>query len=183
MARAPKVYAADLDGVHEWIVAAPNMRAALDALGVRQDLFAQGRAQLEADPGKIEAALARPGVALRRTKGSSEVFEPASDSASGWAAALKAVPPAQATKARKPSRGATPAAAVHAGPSVDQRCALRDAEAALNDFERDAIQSLDDFGEERVALDRRERTARADLDQRRKALIHAADQARAAMDD
>jgi len=91
-ARSPKVYAADLDGVHEWIVAAPNQRAALDALGVHQDLFAQGRASVERDPVKVEAARDQPGVPLRRARGSTEDFEPAGTADSAWSAALRAAP-------------------------------------------------------------------------------------------
>ncbi len=92
MARAPRVYRADFDGVHEWIVAAPNQRAALDAFGVSQDLFAQGRAGVESDEEAVAAARAAPGRPLRRMKGSDDPFALPDGDGGGWAAALKAAP-------------------------------------------------------------------------------------------
>ena len=56
-----KTYEAEIDGLHQWIVAAPNQRAALDAFGVHQDLFAQGLARPTSETGAVEAANASPG--------------------------------------------------------------------------------------------------------------------------
>ena len=64
MARKLKVYAAEIDGLHEWIVAAPNQGEALAAFGISQDLFAQGLAKVTTDPVSVEAATTSPGSPL-----------------------------------------------------------------------------------------------------------------------
>jgi 2-hydroxychromene-2-carboxylate isomerase len=74
-------YTAEIDGLHEWIVAAPNQQAALDAFGVNQNLFAQGEAGVTIDPALMSAAEAKPGVPLRRMKGSKGAFEEAAGGA------------------------------------------------------------------------------------------------------
>ncbi len=39
---ALRTYTAEIDGLNQWIVAAPNQKAALEAFGVHQNLFARG---------------------------------------------------------------------------------------------------------------------------------------------
>jgi hypothetical protein len=194
MARAPKVYAADLDGVHEWIVAAPNQRAALDALGVHQNLFAQGRASVEHDPAKVEAARDQPGIPLRRTKGSKTAFEPADDDVGGgaWSAALKAAPRAgrrvPKTKAKdgggqgKPDASAKAAARAPRGPSAAERMTLRGAEAELRAFERGAVKERAALDAEEAELARRRHKLERDQDRRRDRLEEAVDKARAVVE-
>jgi hypothetical protein len=63
-----KVFAAPM-GFYETVVAAPSKKAALAAWGVSQDLFAAGEARLAEDPQAEKAALAHPGVVLRRPAG------------------------------------------------------------------------------------------------------------------
>jgi hypothetical protein len=185
MARAPKVFAADLDGLHEWIVAAANQRAALDALGVHQDLFAQGRARVEHDPVKVEFARETPGVPLRRPKGSKADFEPASGADGAWSAALEAAPrggkagrAAKATGAKARVAAKPPVAS--RAPTAAQRKAVREADKARRAFEREAATAFADIDRERAALDRRERKLRLDLDRRREKLTRALEKARAA---
>ncbi len=111
-----KTYTAEIDGLHDWIVAAPNQQAALDAFGVNQNLFAQGEAGVTADPDLAKAAAAKPGVPLRRMKGGKGAWEVAGGG-TDWTAALDASL-AKAPKTKPPSRRA-----------------LDEAEAALKDFE------------------------------------------------
>ncbi len=75
MPRKPrlKVYAAAA-GFSEAVVAAPSQKAALEAWGARDDYFAHGIARIVDDPETIEAALAQPGVILKRPVGSAEDF-------------------------------------------------------------------------------------------------------------
>lgn len=76
MAKAPrrlKVYQAQF-GFHDSVVAAPNQAAALAAWGIRQNLFAEGRAKVAHDPSAVEAALAHPETPLRRAIGSNDPF-------------------------------------------------------------------------------------------------------------
>lgn len=154
MAARLKTYAAEIDGLHEWIVAAPNQAAALEAFGVGQNLFAQGAARVETDPQKVKCALAHPGAPLRRLKGSSDPFAPvAANGPSGWEAALEAAakaPKADSAKGKKAGKTAKPA------PLPPSRRALDKAEEALAEAESDRDRALADIAEERRALDERE---------------------------
>lgn len=73
-----KVFHATL-GFFETVVAAPSKKAALQAWGAHQDLFATGAADLSGNEEAQTAALARPGVVLRRAIGSTGLFEEAAD--------------------------------------------------------------------------------------------------------
>jgi hypothetical protein len=135
MARKPKVYGAEIDGLNEWLVAAPNRPAALDAFGVNQDLFAQDMAWEETDPAKIEAALETPGQPLRRAKGSKAPFAPAGGAAD-WSAAE---PKGLTRKPKKPDRKA-----------------LGRAEAELQRIQDRHDEAVQEIAEERRRLDDRE---------------------------
>lgn len=149
MAPRLKTYAAEIDGLNEWIVAAPNQTAALEAFGVGQNLFAQGAARVETAPDRVKAATSHPGVPLRRRKGSSDAFAPvASNAASDWSAALEAA-------VRTPKAAGKAKAAV-AKPEPPSRRALDKAEAELAELERDRTTALADLAEERRALEARE---------------------------
>ncbi len=73
MPRALKVFQTEI-GFYELIVAAPSQAAALRAWGVHLNLFADGTARIATDLRGIEAALARPGVPLKRGVGSHDPF-------------------------------------------------------------------------------------------------------------
>lgn len=76
MAKSPrrlKVYQAQF-GFHDSVVAAPNQAAALAAWGIRQNLFAEGRAKVAEDPAAVDAALEHPETPLRRAIGSNDPF-------------------------------------------------------------------------------------------------------------
>lgn len=76
-----RVYQLELDGLHDWIIAAPNQRAALARFGIRQDLFARGMAREIREGPELEAALALACTPLRRPKGEAGGFEPAPEPA------------------------------------------------------------------------------------------------------
>jgi hypothetical protein len=161
MAAKLKTYRAEIDGLHEWIVAAPNQRAALDAFGVHQDLFAQGAAGVFDDKAGEAAARAQPGVPLRRPKGSTAPFKPVeTGGAEMW---TKAAAAAGKSAPKKP-------------PS---RAGLDRAETALAAFEAKAKAALDAIAEARAQLDAREAALRDDQDARRTALTKALEGARA----
>ena len=96
-----RTYTAEIDGLNQWIVAAPNQSAALAAFGLHQNLFAQGLAGLTRDAELIEAANAQPGVPLKRPKsGGRFTSGPAEQD---WSGALKET--AKSSKGcRPPSR-------------------------------------------------------------------------------
>lgn len=74
MAKKLKVFHASI-GFFELAVAAPSMKAAAEAWGSNQDIFKNGLAKETEDAGIVEAALASPGVVLRRAIGSDDAFK------------------------------------------------------------------------------------------------------------
>src|SRR5437764_10987336 len=73
MPRHLKVFQAHL-GFYDTAVAAPSRAAALKAWGSRQNLFREGVASETKDAQAVTAALAKPGVVLRRPAGSNAPF-------------------------------------------------------------------------------------------------------------
>jgi hypothetical protein len=73
MARKLKTYQTSL-GFFDLAIAAPSMKAALEAWGADSNLFRQGVAKESDDPDVIAATLAKPGVILRRPVGSDGSF-------------------------------------------------------------------------------------------------------------
>jgi len=154
--RPLKVYWAEIDGLHDWVVAAPNRPEALEAFGVRQDLFAQGEAGDAADPAAIDAARAKPLTPLQRPKGSSARFTSATGAAD-WSAAIPktALRDALAPAKRSKAKAAKPKPRPDRGP-------LDRAEARLAEIEARHREALKRLAEDRARLD--ERQAREDAD-------------------
>jgi hypothetical protein len=73
MARKLKTYQTSL-GFFDLAIAAPSMKAALEAWGADSNLFHQGAAKESDDPDVIVAAMAKPGIVLRRPVGSEGSF-------------------------------------------------------------------------------------------------------------
>lgn len=73
MAQSRKVYEAHL-GFYDTIVAAFSRKSALAAWGSTTDLFRMGIARITNDPVKVKAALAKPGLVLRRPAGTNVAF-------------------------------------------------------------------------------------------------------------
>lgn len=73
MARKLKTYQTSL-GFFEQAIAAPSMKAALEAWGADSNLFHQGMAKESHDPDVIVATMAKPGVVLKRPVGSDGPF-------------------------------------------------------------------------------------------------------------
>lgn len=71
--RKLKVFEASV-GFYDTVVAVPSQAAALRAWGTRQNLFKDGIARPTEDGKAVEAALARPGVVLRRALGTNDPF-------------------------------------------------------------------------------------------------------------
>jgi hypothetical protein len=74
MARKLKTYQTSL-GFFDLAIAAPSMKAALEAWGADSNLFHQGAAKESDDPDVIAATMAKPGVVLRRPVGSDGSFK------------------------------------------------------------------------------------------------------------
>jgi hypothetical protein len=73
MARKLKTYQTSL-GFFDLAIAAPSMKAALEAWGADSNLFHQGAATERDDPDVIATAMTKPGVVLRRPVGSNGPF-------------------------------------------------------------------------------------------------------------
>jgi hypothetical protein len=73
MARKLKTYQTSL-GFFDQAIAAPSMKAALEAWGADSNLFHQGAAKESDDPDVIAATMAKPGVVLKRPVGSNGPF-------------------------------------------------------------------------------------------------------------
>jgi colicin import membrane protein len=78
MARKLKVYETS-QGFYDLAIAAPSMKAALEAWGAGSNLFHQGFAKESEDEKAIAAAMEKPGVVLQRPVGSDAPFEEHSD--------------------------------------------------------------------------------------------------------
>src|ERR1700761_5976014 len=61
-------------GFFDAAVAAPSMKAALEAWGANKKAFQQGFAEETDDPAIVAATMAKPGVVLRRAVGTKDPF-------------------------------------------------------------------------------------------------------------
>jgi colicin import membrane protein len=104
MPRKLQVYQTS-QGFYDLAIAAPSMKAALEAWGANNNLFHQGFARESNDSKVIAAAMERPGIVLRRPVGSDVAFREHADLPS--AASLEAPVrlgkerPAKASEAQK----------------------------------------------------------------------------------
>src|SRR6478735_935112 len=73
MPRKLKTYQTS-QGFYDLAIAAPSMKAALEAWGASSNLFHQGFAKESEDGKVIAAAMAKPGIVLRRPVGSDAAF-------------------------------------------------------------------------------------------------------------
>src|SRR3954467_11514975 len=73
MAKKLKTYETSL-GFFDLAIAAPSMKAALEAWGADSNLFHQGIAKQTDEPAVVAATMAKPGVILRRPVGSKGPF-------------------------------------------------------------------------------------------------------------
>jgi hypothetical protein len=73
MPRKLKVYRTS-QGFYDLAIAAPSMKAALEAWGAAHNLFRQGFASEAADAATIDVAMAKPGLVLRRPVGTNKPF-------------------------------------------------------------------------------------------------------------
>jgi colicin import membrane protein len=82
MARKLKTYQTSL-GFFDLAIAAPSMKAALEAWGAGSNLFHQGVARETDDPDVVAATMSKPGVIFKRPAGSSGRFAEHSDLPTG----------------------------------------------------------------------------------------------------
>jgi colicin import membrane protein len=179
MARKLKTYQTSL-GFFDLAIAAPSMKAALQAWGLKTNLFHQGFARETDDPAIVAATVAKPGVVLRRPVGSDGAF-------SEHAELPKELPidrvkertaKARATTSEAPAQKVDDKAAREAALAFESERKRRDserrkeetarekerkrreqaiakAETALEEAQRDHETKVEEIKRDRAALDRR----------------------------
>lgn len=166
--RKLKTYQTSL-GFYDQAIAAPSMKAALEAWGASSNLFHQGIAQETDDPDVVAATLAKPGVVLRRPVGSdgrfTESAELPTDLGEGDARPRRKPrkPPAKKPAAKKPAAKKPPAKTAKKRSREVDDAAARKAAAAFEKEER-----------RREEQRRKEEAARAKARERRDKAVAAA---------
>src|SRR3954469_6798751 len=103
MAKKLKTYETSL-GFFDLAMAAPSMKAALEAWGADSNLFHQGAAKESHDPDVIAATMAKPGVVLRRPVGTDRPFSEHAELPTDLGGGpTKATRKSKGPKAKKPS--------------------------------------------------------------------------------
>jgi colicin import membrane protein len=102
MARKLKVFQTSL-GFYDLAIAAPSMKAALEAWGADSNLFHQGMAKESDDPDVIAAAMSKPRIILRRPVGSDGPFRETADLPTDLTGGLKHRPRKAGGKPEKQS--------------------------------------------------------------------------------
>jgi colicin import membrane protein len=184
MARHLKVFRAHL-GFYDTAVAAPSRAAALKAWGSRQNLFREGVASETKDAQAVTAALAKPGVVLRRPVGSNVAFSENPGLPQIPNAPKKKPPSKVQTKSapppEPPPRHDPPRLRLVSAPRPQpDRAPIEAAEkalAALKDEEQGALAAIE---KRKAALDEEARRQRADFRERRERCEKALSDARKA---
>ena len=202
MPRHLKVFRAHL-GFYDTAVAAPSRAAALKAWGSRQNLFREGVASETKDAQAVTAALAKPGVVMRRPVGSNAPFSenpglpqiPDAPKTKPPAKAqvksapppdppprrepprLRLVPPPKPQPATRPQTAPRPEPAYRPRPDRAPVEAAERALAALKDEEQRALAAIE---RRKAVLDEEARRQRAEFRERRETCEKALSDARKA---
>ncbi|AHY50924.1 hypothetical protein [Bradyrhizobium japonicum] len=192
--RKLKTYQTSL-GFYDQAVAAPSMKAALEAWGASSNLFHQGAAKETDDPDIVAATMASPGVVLRRPVGSDGPFTESAklptdlaDSEAKRKPRPNSKPESKSKPKQRPAEGAT-----RQSRKIDDQDA-RKAAAAFEKEERrrDAARRKEEAAiareraKERARRDKAVATAQATLDAARRehdAKAEAIEAERAALDE
>jgi colicin import membrane protein len=128
-------------GFFELAVAAPSMKAALEAWGLNHNIFQHGFAKQTGDAKTVAAALAKPGVVLRRPVGTKGAFKENTDTP-------KAIPVRKATPAKAAPKKS--ASATTRPPANDKaRVISFEKERKRRDQERAAEEAAEERAQER----------------------------------
>jgi hypothetical protein len=153
-------------GFYEVVVAAPNQAEALKAWGIRQNLFAEGAADVVEDAEVVKAANAAPGQPLRRPIGAKGAYEQDPT-------ALPAVPETPRKKAEATPAGTEAKAAKLEPPPKPDRKPLDAAEKRLKALDDAFAAKKADIDRRRQTLDDEQIEAEDDWRVKRKAAVKA----------
>ena len=173
MARKLKTFTTSA-GFFDLAVAAPSMKAALEAWGARSNLFQHGFANVSEDPKIVAATMAQPGVVLRRPVGSDRAFSEHAELPTNLPAGKARQAPAKRStkKPEPPAKAVDDKTAREAARQFEKEQKRRDskrrreeakrrkelvaaAEAALEQARRDHEARVADIEKDRAALDKR----------------------------
>ncbi|MHC2619667.1 colicin import membrane protein [Bradyrhizobium huanghuaihaiense] len=162
--RKLKAYQTSL-GFYDQAVAAPSMKAALEAWGASSNLFHQGVAKETDDPAIVAATMAKPGVVLRRPVGSDGSFTESAALPSDLADAE-----AKPKRKPKPSKRAAKAAPKPSRKIDDQQARKAAAAFEKEERRREAERRKEEAArtKERVRRDKAVAAAEAALDEARR---------------
>jgi colicin import membrane protein len=152
MPRKLKTYQASL-GFFDLAVAAPSMKAALDAWGSKTNHFHQGFAKESDDPEIVAATMAKPGVVLGRAVGSNGSFNEHAELPKNLASGkVKETPRKRASKPQPPHK-------------IDDKTAREAAIAYARDQNRrDSERRREEAAQESERKRRERATAKADAE-------------------
>ena len=164
-------------GFHDAYVAAPSMKAALEAWGSSTNLFSQGAAEVVTDPKLTKAPLARPGQVVRVPRGSEgEHFKALGKTKKEAGSRIKSGMTKKGTGRGGKKRGRRPSSA-----------AVERAEAALAGTEARHREALDKLRAEAAAIDKKrreiERKQRGERERLTAELDEAREKFRSAMEE
>ncbi|WP_431015464.1 cell envelope biogenesis protein TolA [Bradyrhizobium pachyrhizi] len=137
MARKLKTYQTSL-GFFDQAIAAPSMKAALEAWGADSNLFHQGAAKESHDPDVIAATMAKPGVVLRRPVGTDRPFSEHAELPTdlGGRGPTRTARKSKGSKAKQPSRPVDKTAERKAALAYEREQRRREAERAKEEAAR-----------------------------------------------
>ncbi|HVW73687.1 MAG TPA: cell envelope biogenesis protein TolA [Rhizomicrobium sp.] len=145
MARKLKTFTTSL-GFFDLAVAAPSMKAALEAWGISRNLFHQGLAEETTDPDTIAAAMEKPGVVLRRAVGTQNPFREQAD--------LPKSLPIHAPKQKRPEKRAVRKKTVQRNDPAADKAAIIKFEEAKARREKERRREENERAREQAAAER-----------------------------
>ena len=146
MVRKLKTFQTSL-GFYDFAIAAPSMKAALEAWGAGSNLFHQGVAKETDDPDVVAATMSKPGVVLKRPAGTNGRF-----------AEHSSLPPDLLSGEDRPRRQRRRAPAKRTSPEIGKR----EARKAAADFEKEQRRrEAENRREEAIRQKERERHEKA----------------------
>ncbi|WP_424629636.1 cell envelope biogenesis protein TolA [Bradyrhizobium sp. SYSU BS000235] len=192
MARKLKTYQTSM-GFFDLAIAAPSMKAALEAWGSKSNLFHQGLANEVDDPEVVAATISKPGVVMKRPVGSAGAFKEQSElptdltgkNRSGKGSAKRsprkgrhlAIDEASARKAaldyEREQRKRESERRKEDAERIRREHAIAKAEAALEEARINHEETVREMEIERTALEKRSRTEDARWEKQKEKLDNA----------
>jgi colicin import membrane protein len=174
MPRALKTYVTSI-GFFDLAVAAPSMKAALEAWGGAQNLFNQGFAKETHDPAIVKAAMAKPGTVLKRAVGSNGAFTED--------AALPKSLPVEKLKEKRPTKAVAKKAAPKPSHAANDNAKVEAAKKkAQSEFEKAQKKRAAERAKEEAAARKEQEKREAAIAKAEAALDEARDEHQAALD-